>query len=202
MLSGNSEALLKETQRMQWSTPLAEESRIVGGTSQLSPCWFATYTYSHHEKRVAAMFTKQHIESFLPLCSAMHEWKNRCRVQIEQPLFPNYVFVHIDLRERVRVLEVPGVISLVGFGRTPAPVSDPTIAAIRSAVVDQTIRPHPYLVVGERVRIMAGVMTGMEGVLVRKKNSLRVVITLEALMRSMAVEVDSCDVQPAPQFTA
>jgi transcription antitermination factor NusG len=187
---------------MQASPQPAEESSMIGGTSQPTPCWFATYTYSHHEKRVADLFAEQRIESFVPLYAAIRQWKNRCRVKIEQPLFPNYVFVRIDLRERVRVLKVPGVISLVSCGRTPVPLSDAVIAAIRSAVVERTIQPHAYLVAGERVRITTGAMAGMEGVLVRQKNNFRVVVTLEALMRSVAVEIDADDLQPAPIFTS
>ena len=73
--------------------------------------WFAAHTNSHHEKRVASHLAERQIESFLPLYATRHRWKNRCKMNIELPLFPNYVFVHIDPRERVRVLEVPGVLS-------------------------------------------------------------------------------------------
>src|ERR1700680_4448300 len=86
--------------------------------------WFAAYTGSHHEKRVASHFGERQIESFLPLYATLHRWKNRCEVDLDLPLFPNYVFVHIDPGDRVRVLEVPGVLSLVGFGRALAPLCD------------------------------------------------------------------------------
>jgi transcription antitermination factor NusG len=159
--------------------------------------WFAAYTNSHHEKRVVSHFGERQIESFLPLYSALHRWKNRCEVDLDLPLFPNYVFVHIDPRERVRVLEVPGVLSLVGFGRTLAPLSDFEIAALRSCVGQRKIEPHPYLVIGERVHIKAGPMTGMEGVLVRKKSNFRVVLALDLIMQCVAVEVDADDLEPA-----
>jgi hypothetical protein len=110
-------------------------------------------------------------------------------MNLELPLFPNYIFVRIDRRQRVRVLEVPGILSVVGFGAMPAALPDPEIEAIRSAVGRRKMEPHPYLVIGERVRIQAGPMTGWEGVLVRKKNNLRVVLTLDAIMKSVAVEV-------------
>ncbi len=116
---------------------------------------------------------------------------------LELPLFPNYVFVRMAWRERARVLEVPGVLSLVGFGRTLAPLPDFEIEALRVGMGQRKIEPHPYLVVGERVRIARGAMLGMEGVLVRKKNNFRVVLALETILRSVAVEVDADDVEPA-----
>jgi len=116
---------------------------------------------------------------------------------LQLPLFPNYVFVRIDPRERVRVLEVPGVLSLVGFGRILAPLPDFEIEALRSALGELKIEPHPYLVIGERVRIKAGPMMGLEGVLVRKKNNFRVVLALDAILQCVAVEVDADDLEPA-----
>lgn len=179
----------------------AVEQRMRGlAAAQESANWFAAYTNSHHEKRVASHFDERQIESFLPLYSALHHWKNRCRVGLDLPLFPNYVFVHIDPRERVRVLEVPGVLSLVGFGRTLAPLSDFEIEALRSCVGQRKIEPHPYLVIGERVRINAGPMMGMEGVLVRKKSNFRVVLLLDVIMQCVAVEVDADDLEPAAKL--
>jgi transcription termination/antitermination protein NusG len=162
--------------------------------------WFAAYTNSHHEKRVSSHFGERQIESFLPLYSVLHRWKNRCEAHLDLPLFPNYVFVHIDPRERIRVLEVPGVLSLVGFGRILAPLSDFEIEALRSCVGQRKIEPHPYLVIGERVRIKAGPMTGMEGVLVRKKSNFRVVLALDVIMQCVAVEVDADDLEPAAKL--
>jgi transcription antitermination factor NusG len=107
------------------------------------------------------------------------------------------VFVRIHPRERVRVLEVPGVLSLVGFGRNLAPLPDFEIEALRGGLGQRKIEPHPYLVVGERVRIKAGSLMGMEGVLVRKKNNFRVVLALDLIMQCVAVEVDADDVEPA-----
>ncbi len=159
--------------------------------------WFAVYTCSHHEKRVALHLAGRQIESFLPLYAARHRWKNRCEAVVELPLFPNYVFVRMASRERVRILEVPGVLSLVGFGRRPTPLPDLEIEALRSGLGRRKIEPHPYLVIGERVRIKAGAMMGMEGVLVRKKNNFRMVLALDVIMQSVAVEVDADDLEPA-----
>jgi transcription antitermination factor NusG len=125
-------------------------------------------------------------------------------MNIELPLFPGYVFVRIASRERVRVLEVPGVLSLVGFGPTPAPLPDFEIEALRSGLGLGKIEPHPFLVIGERVRIKRGPMAGMEGILVRRKSSFRVVLALDVIMKCMAVEVDAEDVEAAveKQFPA
>jgi transcription antitermination factor NusG len=161
-----------------------------------APHWFAVYVNSHHEKRVAAQFAERQIESFLPLYLTRHHWKNRCSVNLELPLFPNYVFVRIDPRKRVPVLEVPGVLSLVGFGRTLAPLPDFEIESLRSGVGERRVEPHPYLVIGERVRITTGPMSGMEGVLIRKKTNLRVVLALDVIMQCVAVEVDAEDLEP------
>jgi len=179
---------------------VAQKMHGLAAAQEFSANWFAAYTNSHHEKRVASHFGERQIESFLPLYSALQRWKNRCEVDLDLPLFPNYVFVHIDPRERVRVLEVPGVLSLVGFGQTLAPLSDFEIEALRSCVGQRKIEPHPYLVIGERVRIKAGPMTGMEGVLVRKRSNYRVVLALDVIMQCVAVEVDADDVEPATKY--
>jgi transcription antitermination factor NusG len=164
---------------------------------EFSARWFAAYTYSNHEKRVASYFGERGMESFLPLYAARHRWKNGCDMNLELPLFPNYVFVHMASRERVRVLEVPGVVALVGFGRTLAPLPDFEIEALRSGLGRRRLEPHPYLVIGDRVRIKRGAMMGMEGVLVRKKNNFRVVLALDVIMQCVAVEVDADDLEPA-----
>ena len=177
-----------------------QKMRRLAAAQESSANWFAAYTNTHHEKRVASHFSERQIESFLPLYSVLHRWKNRCKVDLDLPLFPNYVFVHIHPRERTRVLGVPGVLSLVGFGRTLAPLSDSEIEAVRSCMGQRKIEPHPYLVIGERVRIKAGPMTGMEGVLVRKKSNFRVVLALDVIMQCVAVEVDADDLEPAAKY--
>lgn len=163
--------------------------------------WFAAYTLTRHEKHVAAILAARHMESFLPLYAALHRWRNRCQKDLDLPLFPNYVFVRIAAQERVRVLQVPGVVSLVGFGGKLAPLPDLQIEALRSGIGERQLEPHPYLGVGERVRIKAGAMRGLEGVLVRKKNNLRVVLALDVILQSVAVEVNAEDVEAATPTT-
>jgi len=157
--------------------------------------WFAVYTTACHERRVARHFAIRNIESFLPLYRSLHRWSNGCKVEVEQPLFPGYIFVRISKGERVRVLEVPGVLSLVGTKCAPAVLPDFEIESLRSGLQQQKLEPHPYLVVGERARIKAGPLAGFEGVLIRKKNDLRVVLTLDLIMQSVAVEVEAEDLE-------
>lgn len=162
-----------------------------------SPRWFAVYTTPRHEKHVSELATDRGIETFLPLYRTARQWKKRCPVVLELPLFPTYVFVRMTQGDRGAVLGLPGVLSIVGSAREPWPLPDFEIEALRSGMHLRKVEPHPYLVVGERARIKAGPMAGMEGVLVRKKNSLRVVLTLDNIMQSVAVEVDANDLELA-----
>jgi transcription antitermination factor NusG len=159
--------------------------------------WYAVFTMARHEKKIAWHFKQREIESFLPLYKARHRWKNRCTVALELPLFPNYLFVRIDPHERLRVLSVPSVVSIVSVGREPLPVADQYISALRDGLISCRIEPHPGLDVGERVRIIRGAMADMTGVLDRRKNTFRVVLSLEMIGRSVAVEVDLADIEPA-----
>ena len=158
--------------------------------------WFAVYTTPRHEKAVARQFESRHIESFLPLYATPSRWKNGCRVEVDRPLFPSYLFVHVERRDCVRVLRVPGVLSIIGSGREPSALPSSDIESLRSGLFRRRFEPHPYLVVGERVRIHSGSLTGMVGVLVRRKNNLRVVLTLDLIMQSVAVEIGIDEIEP------
>lgn len=162
----------------------------------VNPKWYAVYTISRHEKRLAEHFTARNIEHFLPLYRAQKKWKDGSRVNLDLPLFPSYIFVRICTQQRTSVLAVPGVISIVGNRCEPTALLDSEIEALRKGTGTTTIEPHPYLVVGQRARIINGAFTGMEGILLRKKNGFRVVLTLSAIMESVAVELDACDLVP------
>lgn len=151
--------------------------------------WFAAYTSPRHEKAVVRQLNARQIESFLPLYTSVRRWKNGCRVAVEQPLFPGYVFVHVQRRYSAWVLQVPGVVSLVGSGREPSELSWQEIESLREGLPQRFYEPHPYLNAGDRVRIIAGPLAGMSGVLVRTKKSLRVVLSLDLIMQSVAVEI-------------
>jgi transcription antitermination factor NusG len=157
--------------------------------------WYAAYTLANHEKRVMQQFTERSVEHFLPLYESVRSWKDR-RVRLQLPLFPGYVFVRLALRDRLRVLQVPSVVRLVGFNGYPAALPDREIEALRTSVAMQLrAEPHPYLTVGRRVRIKSGPLTGVEGILIRKKNAFRVVLSLDFILRSAAVEVDASDIE-------
>src|SRR5207302_5892310 len=112
--------------------------------------WYAAYTCAHHEKRVAAELGARQVEHFLPLYSSMRRWKDR-RVQLEFPLFPGYVFVRLALRERLRVLQVPSVVRLVGFSGQPTELPDTEMEIMRSGLSQSlSAEPHPFLTVGRR----------------------------------------------------
>ncbi len=136
------------------------------------------------------------VEAYLAWYQAVHRWKNRCTKQLELPLFPGYIFARITATERVRVLEVPGVVYLVGAPGKPTPLPDSEIEALRAGLRMRNPEPHPFLREGERVRIRSGALEGMEGILKRSKNSLRVVINLDLIMQGAAVEVGWGEVEP------
>ena len=164
--------------------------------SFLEPHWYAVYTCANHEKRVAAELGAREVEHFLPLYSSVRRWKDR-RVQLELPLFPGYVFVRLALRDRLRVVQIPSVVRLVGFNGFPTALADTEMKIMRSGL-SQNLRaePHPFLTVGRRVRITGGPFAGLEGVLRRKKSGMRVVVSLGLIQRSVAVDVDVSDVRP------
>jgi len=164
-----------------------------------APKWFAAYTTPRHEKAVVRQFETRAIESFLPLYSSLRRWKNGCRVAVEQPLFPSYVFVHIPRRESVKVLQVPGVLSIVSAGREPAALPTGEIESLREGLPLRRFEPHACLMLGEKVRITSGSLAGMVGVLLRRKNNLRVVLTLELIRQSVAVEIGIEEIEPVRQ---
>ena len=162
------------------------------------PRWYAAYTSANHEKRVAAELARRDVENFLPLYNSVRRWKDR-RVQLELPLFPGYVFVQMRLCDRLRVLQVPGIARLVAFGGLPVALPNGQVDALREGLNGKLrAEPHPYLVVGRRVRVTRGPLQGAEGILLRRKGVFRVVLSLEAIMRSVAVEVDAADLESLP----
>jgi transcription antitermination factor NusG len=162
----------------------------------LSRGWLTAYTAPRHEKRVAEHFLQRQIDCYLPLYSSRRRWKDGSKTILELPLFPSYIFVRIAMEDRIQVLEVPGVVSLVCCGKSPVLLPDSEVERLREGLHLRKAEPHPFLVIGERVRIRVGPLAGMEGVLLREKNSFRVVLSLGQIMRSVAVEVDRSDLEP------
>ncbi len=158
--------------------------------------WYAAYTCANHEKSVARQLAERGFEHFLPLYRSMRRWSDR-RVQLDLPLFPGYVFVRLALHERLRVLDIPSVVHLVGFNGLPAALPDEEMEILRSAL-SQSLRaePHPFLTVGRRIRINRGPLAGLTGVLKRQKNRFWVVVSIDLVQRSMVVNVEGTDVTP------
>jgi transcription antitermination factor NusG len=159
--------------------------------------WFAVYTTCRHEKRVAQHLSQREIQHYLPLYRADRKWRDGSKVTLDLPLFPGYLFVHIERSERTSVLSIPGALAIVGgTGGEPASLPDAAINALQSGLKEHRIEPHPLLCVGQLARIRSGAFAGMEGVVVRKKSGFRIVLTLEQIMQSVAVELNEDDVEP------
>jgi transcription antitermination factor NusG len=158
--------------------------------------WYAVYTIPQHEKSALKHLNMREIESFLPTYETVRVWKNRQRMKLILPLFPTYLFVHINSREQAKVLQSPGVLQIVGNGRECVPLPDSEIEFLRFNLYRQRVEPYRDLVIGETVRIKSGVMQGLQGTLVRKSDSMRFVLTLELINQHAAIQVDAEDLEP------
>jgi len=178
-------------------------NRLISSTSEMmhpnvpsepQACWYAAYTTARHEKRVAEHLQQRDIEYFLPLYETVRRWNNgRHRVQL--PLFPSYVFVRFVTRDKLKVLQVPGLLQLVTFQGAPAPLPEAEIDILRSALAAGIpAQPYRYLSVGSKVEICRGPLQGLRGILLRHQGQFRVVLSVEMIMRSIVVEVEACDV--------
>ena len=158
--------------------------------------WYALHIRSRHEKRVAERLGSQSWETFLPLHRSRHTWKNGVHVDVDLPLFPCYLFARATLRDRLRLLQHPGVLGFAASSAKPTVISDDEISVLRTATESLKAEPHPYLNNGDPVRIVAGPLAGMTGILTRRKQEYRVVLSIEAIMRSIVVEVSEFDIEP------
>jgi transcriptional antiterminator NusG len=157
--------------------------------------WFAVYTCVNQEKLVADRLDQRGIEHYLPLYNTVRRRSDR-RVQLSLPLFPGYLFVRIPLLERLRVLEIPRVVRLVGFDATPLAVPDGEIELLQKGLSSAvTTQPCEYLKKGCSVRVLNGPFAGAEGILLKRKQDFRVVISISTIMRSFTVEVGEEDVE-------
>jgi len=174
---------------MQFSNPIRE------GNAEFSP-WWALYTRHQHERAIADMLCAKGFEVFLPVYESVRRWKDRRKV-LSLPLFPCYVFVRGELGRRLQILTTPGIHMILSNGETFAAIPETEIQAIRRTVEGQfRVEPHPFLKCGDRVRVKRGSLQGIEGILVRKRNLFRLVLSVEMLAQSVGVEVDAADVEP------
>jgi transcription antitermination factor NusG len=158
--------------------------------------WFAVFTVPQNEKSVIRHLELREVESFLPAYETVRVWKNRQRVKTILPLFPTYLFVHINHRERVRVLESPGVLQIIGNGRESIPVADADIDTLRASVTARLVEPYRDLVIGQKVRVKSGVLQGVQGILVRRSGGDRFVLSFETINQHAAIQVSAEDLEP------
>jgi transcription antitermination factor NusG len=156
--------------------------------------WYVAYTCTRHEKYLAGQCQQRGITAFLPLYAVQRQWKKR-RAQVLLPLFPSYVFVRMALAERFRVLALPGMVSLVSFKGLPAVVPDTQIEALRKAVSLGRAEPCTYLQSGKRVRVTAGPLLGLEGIVSEVRNNVRVIVSFDWMNRSVSVSLDATELE-------
>jgi transcription antitermination factor NusG len=160
------------------------------------PRWYAVYTYPHAEKVVAEHLRLREVENFLPVYRKLSRWKNGLKMNLEMPLFPGYLFVKICLCDRLRVLQTPSVARLVGTGTQPIALCEQEIEILKAHLSRVAAEPHPFISIGDRVRVRSGALAGLEGFLIQKKNAYRFVLSMDLIMQAMSVEIDACDVEP------
>ena len=158
--------------------------------------WYAVAVSPRHEKAVGRYLACRSVKVFLPVYRSIRRWKDR-RKELDLVLFPGYVFVNLDLRNRLEVLQLPSVRHFVCFQDHPAAMEDAEIESLQAGLTAGVCaQPHPYLREGRRVRVVRGPLAGMEAIMQRRKDRFRLVLSIELIMRSVALEVDEADVQP------
>jgi transcription antitermination factor NusG len=158
--------------------------------------WYALTVRHQHERQTEKALRSRGLDTLVPLYRSRRQWSDRVQ-ELELPLFTGYVLCRFAMGERIRILSTPGVASIVAFGGRPAPLEEAEIAGIEQLLDSKlALAPWPYLQVGDRVRVERGAMRGLEGTLLRTKDGLRLVISVELLQRSIAVELDQESVVP------
>lgn len=178
-------------------TPLWQRSEV-WATERDVQQWYAIQTRARHEKNVANQLQYQGITTFLPIVRETHRWSDRCKV-VELPLFSCYVFVYLpwSAEPRVKVLRTDGVFGFVGTRGEGIPIPDAEIESIRTLLVSKVpYTAYPFLTLGQRVRVRGGSLDGIEGILVARKGNSTLVISVEPIQRSLAIQIDRYSVEP------
>jgi transcription antitermination factor NusG len=173
----------------------ADASSLTGPAAEN---WYAVHTRARHERVVAQRLKDQGITTFLPLISEVHRWSDR-KKSVELPLFGCYVFVKLSPsgEERLRVLRIDGVFKFVGARGLGTPIAESQIDAIRILIGQQLPwSAHPFLQIGQRVRVRGGSLDGVEGILVSRDHDNTLVVSIDAIQRSLAVRIEGYDVEP------
>ena len=177
------------------STMDAELSSALSAADEERSNWYALYARHQHEKAVARHLGQMGFRVFLPLYREVHRWTDR-RKFVELPMFPCYVFFSGDLDRRFEILNAPGVISLVCSGGKVGIIPADELKAVRKVMRSALlIEPHPFVQCGERIRVRSGPLAGVEGIVMRRKDSVRLVLSVDMLCRSVAVEIDEAHVE-------
>jgi transcription antitermination factor NusG len=158
--------------------------------------WYALSVPHQHEMKAEKALQSKGLKTLVPVYRSRRQWSDRVK-ELEMPLFAGYVLCQFDLADRIHVTDTPWVAKIVGFGGSPAALEDSEIAAIQQVVASKMpLAPWPYLKAGDRVRVEHGPMRGVEGALLRTKDGVRLVLSVDLLQRSLAVEVDREAVVP------
>jgi transcription antitermination factor NusG len=159
--------------------------------------WFAVGTRARQEKLISEILYNKGYELFLPLYKSRRFWSDRIK-EVELPLFPGYLFCRLTPKQRtLPLLMTPGVRGIVGFGNEPTPIPDFEIEAVQAIVKSKLLAlPHPFLRVGQQVRVTYGPLEGLRGILISSKKNCRFIVSVEMLQRSVAVEVDGAWIEP------
>ncbi len=184
---------------MAASSTLAENSDSIRMISTPADNWYAVHTHARHERVVVHKLKERGVETFLPTVTEVHRWSDR-KKSVEMPLFSSYVFARFkdDRTERLNVLRVGGVLGLVGSRGEGTPIPDTQIDAIRILVERELpLSPCPFLKIGQRVRIRGGALEGLEGIFVARNGSHTLVISIDAIERSLAVRLEGYQVEAA-----
>ncbi len=160
--------------------------------------WYALHTRARHEKAIERRLREQGMETFVPTTIQVHRWSDR-KKKVEVPLFSCYVFIRsaLSAEDRTRVYQVESVHGFVGMRGSSMPIPDDQIESIQK-VLTQTApwRSYPFLKIGQRVRVCGGAMDGVEGVFLSENGDHSLIISIDAIQRSMAVRIDGYDVEP------
>ncbi len=154
------------------------------------PEWFAAYTMSRHEKRIASHCERIGIEQFLPLYTSQRSWKNRTTVDLQMALFPNYIFVRLLPQDHGPLMRLPGLLSIVGNALGPVVIPDGDMDLLRRIIACKTIEPHPFMTKGDKVRVMTGPLAGLIGVVLKRGNGLRFIVTLDVIGKSVSLHIE------------
>jgi transcription antitermination factor NusG len=181
------------------ATTMDPETAVMRLAKLPSMDWYAVRTRSRHERVVERQLLGKGVDVFYPVTTQIHRWSDRNK-RVECPLFAGYAFVRIaeSVEERIRVLQTPGVVELVGKQGQGIPIPCEQIDAVRALIAGNVpFTKHPYLKIGQRVRVRGGSLDGVEGILLAQNGHRQLIISVEPIQRSISISVEGYEVEPA-----